>query len=56
MTPSRAGQDDAVIRKAVNIVARAQGISRVAAEAGVTREGKARRLWDLSAEMTGVGR
>lgn len=34
-----ATNDGDVIRKAVNIVARAQGISRVAAEAGVTREG-----------------
>ena len=31
--------DTAIIRKAMDIVARARGISRVAADAGVTREG-----------------
>ena len=31
--------DGEVIRKAINIVARARGMSRIAADAGVTREG-----------------
>ncbi len=36
--------DAAVIRKAVSIVARARGMSRVAADAGVTREGTYKAL------------
>lgn len=36
--------DAAVIRKAVSIVARARGMTRVAADAGVTREGAYKAL------------
>ena len=36
--------DAATIRKAVSIVARARGMSRVAADAGVTREGAYKAL------------